>query len=334
MNDRYITIGKEYSDFKNVISESFQDNNPEKFATHLKALSDLNKANYSFPYLCMALYQNVTLLYRENAVIPHEMFISTLSKFYPNYENDWLGFLQNNLKHNLQINEKTWNEVELNLLLVQLKYSIMFSTTLVIKPLKELIDSPLNAKDSFLPTMPQDTIYDIRNAIISGNQNEVPTFYACPNGHPYVLFDCGRPWVIHNCKTCGAQIGGTNHNLLPNNKVLNISDSSMRGYCLTDSKTMSDEPKTERLLSNSQFSLVRFFLHACMYFSCDKNEKDIHNIMTTNPTNKKEFFWNHMNLDLRIASKALNLNKDEIIILLHKVCQDIFKSRSSKLKYI
>lgn len=86
--------------------------------------------NSSFPYLCMALYQNVTLLYRENLVIPHEMFISTFSKYYPNFQNEWLSFLQNNLKHNLNINEKTWSEVELNLLLVQLKYSIMFSTAL------------------------------------------------------------------------------------------------------------------------------------------------------------------------------------------------------------
>lgn len=128
---------------------------------------------------------------------------------------------------------------------------------------------------------------------------------------------------------CGAEIGGTSHTLLTTNTKLNISDSSMRGYCLTDSKTMSDEPKTERLLNNSQFSLVRYFIHTYMYFSCDKNEKDIHNIMTTNPVNKKEFFWNHMNLDLRIAAKTLNLNKDEIIILLHKVCHDIFKSRSN-----
>ena len=67
------------------------------------------------------------------------------------------------------------------------------------------------AKDSFLPTMPQDIIFDIKNAIISGNKTDSPKFYgnykkcqffvklvnfiknnsfkACPNGHPYVLFD-------------------------------------------------------------------------------------------------------------------------------------------------
>lgn len=81
--DRYVTIGNEYTNLKGVISQCFQDNNTEKFEAYLNTLSDLNKVDYNFPYLCMALYQNVTLLYRENVVIPHEMFISTLKKYYP-----------------------------------------------------------------------------------------------------------------------------------------------------------------------------------------------------------------------------------------------------------
>ena len=44
------------------------------------------------------------------------------------------------------------------------------------------------------------------------------------------------------------------------------------------------------------------------------------------PADKKEFFWNHMNLDIKNASEILNINKDEVMLLLHTVCTDILKS--------
>ena len=123
--------------------------------------------------------------------------------------------------------------------------------------------------------MPQDSMYDIKNAIVAGNQNDAPKFYECPNGHPYALFDCGRPYVVHTCKQCNAKIGGNNHKLLDTNKELTIVDKTLRGYCLSDSSTMKEESMNERELSSSQFSLVRFFIHACLYFSCDQNENVI-----------------------------------------------------------
>ncbi len=53
--------------------------------------------------------------------------------------------------------------------------------------------------------------------------------------------------------------------------------------------------------------------------------------MTETGVDKKKFFWDHLNLDLRIACKALNVNKDEILVLLHTVCTDLLKSHNSKI---
>ena len=41
--------------------------------------------------------------------------------------------------------------------------------------------------------------------------------------------------------------------------------------------------------------------------------------MSTNPNNKKEFFWNHIKKDLSIACKSLNVNFDEMLLLLHVI---------------
>jgi hypothetical protein len=50
--------------------------------------------------------------------------------------------------------------------------------------------------------------------------------------------------------------------------------------------------------------------------------------MSTNPNNKKEFFWNHIKKDLSIACKSLNVNFDEMLLLLHVISNDIMKSHS------
>ena len=48
--------------------------------------------------------------------------------------------------------------------------------------------------------------------------------------------------------------------------------------------------------------------------------------MSTNPLNKREFFWNHMKKDLKISCSSLSISKDEMLVLIHMICKDILKS--------
>ena len=77
-----------------------------------------------------------------------------------------------------------------------------------------------------------------------------------------------------------------------------------------------------RKLNSSSFHLERFIVNACMYLACDnENEKDVYNLMYPQPNKSvklKDFFWEHIQKDLKLAGKSLNLNLDELIILLHK----------------
>lgn len=273
MNDRYVLIGPEYTKIKALITESFQTMNASNFENYIISHSNVNNVSVLFPYLCMALYQSITLLYREMPNVPYDKFVPVLNNQLSKQKHHWKPLVENTLPHKLIVNEVTWKDVELNMLLIQLKFSILFTNSKLIKPLTDLITNPIVHKTSYIPTMPQDSIYDIQHALVAGNQGDTPKFYECPKGHPYVLFDCGRPWVIHTCKSCGAQIGGSNHKLLEDNKQIDVRDKTLRGYCLKDASMFKEEPMTERELSSTQFSLVRFFVHACMYFSCDNSEK-------------------------------------------------------------
>ncbi|KAE9400166.1 hypothetical protein BT96DRAFT_819626, partial [Gymnopus androsaceus JB14] len=42
-------------------------------------------------------------------------------------------------------------------------------------------------------------------------------FYNCPNGHPFVITECGGAMEASLCPECGEQIGGQDHNLNTSN---------------------------------------------------------------------------------------------------------------------
>lgn len=55
--------------------------------------------------------------------------------------------------------------------------------------------------------------------------------------------------------------------------MLNVEDTSVKGYCLGPASGLDDNPANERELNAAGFHLERFFIHACLYFACDRNEK-------------------------------------------------------------
>ena len=42
-------------------------------------------------------------------------------------------------------------------------------------------------------------------------------FYNCPNGHPFVIGECGGAMETARCPECGEPVGGNSHNLLGTN---------------------------------------------------------------------------------------------------------------------
>nr|CAD7432792.1 unnamed protein product [Timema monikensis] len=53
-------------------------------------------------------------------------------------------------------------------------------------------------------------------------------WYKCPNGHPYVITECGGAMVVGKCNECGANIGGSNHRLLSSNQLASEIDGAVR----------------------------------------------------------------------------------------------------------
>lgn len=158
------------------------------------------------------------------------------------------------------------------------------------------------------------------------------------SGHQYAIGDCGRPWIKANCPECGSTIGGLNHSLETKNQVMtgDYVDQTKTGYLLQEASKQPDQPRTIRHLNDIGTQVVRFFLHACLYLAC--GDEDEHRdtmlsaIIEANPTNVKEFFWQHMLLDVKISCQILNITTDELLILFHKICFNFVKSKNQNTR--
>ena len=52
-----------------------------------------------------------------------------------------------------------------------------------------------------------------KNMIIKAIGLDSGHWYECPNGHPYVIGECGGANQIGRCSVCSAEIGGQDHRL-------------------------------------------------------------------------------------------------------------------------
>ena len=69
----------------------------------------------------------------------------------------------------------------------------------------------------FLATMPDDENWQIAQAMSAAEPSgSILMRYTCPNGHPYYIANCGRPWTLGACADCGAQVGGSGHEFVDN----------------------------------------------------------------------------------------------------------------------
>lgn len=68
--------------------------------------------------------------------------------------------------------------------------------------------------DSWYEPLSSQEMQDIVKGL---NFSHTGHFYKCPNGHTFVIADCGGATVQSFCPECGAAIGGTGHSLLASN---------------------------------------------------------------------------------------------------------------------
>ena len=200
--------------------------------------------------------------------------------------------------------------------------------TTLLTPLQNITLQPQNMVNSFFPTMPQDELSEIKEALLAArglHPGENPVFYRCPNGHPYIIGDCGRAATVGTCKACGREIGGEGHQLRPDNALDAGIDRTETGHVLGRAAKLGPISAPERKLNRATFSILRLLTHISMYIGANTNSGAVCQSIKSNieQGDVGAYLLEHIDLDLTSIQKVLGKNKDDVLILIHVLLTQI-----------
>jgi hypothetical protein len=174
----------------------------------------------------------------------------------------------------------------------------------LLQPLINLIVNPETMKNAYLPAMPQDELDEI-SEILAQSDSRKAVFYCCPNGHPYVIGDCGKPWVEGVCPACNAIIGGKGHELVESNSLIFCDDEKQKGYIL--GAPQYHEPVAIRQMTVTTTSIVRLFVHMSMYLGAVEQAEVVSELCkpAVDTETVAEFLWKHMQYNIDSIAAAI-----------------------------
>ncbi|XP_074663829.1 E3 ubiquitin-protein ligase rnf213-alpha-like isoform X2 [Strix aluco] len=186
--------------------------------------------------------------------------------------------------------------------------------------LKNICFKPAAVKGSYLPTMPEDLLFDEKNWKI-GTTDKI---YFCRCGSRWVVTECGRPTVVKKCQ-CGADVGGICHKPVPGFMEKKITeDTTEKGYILGSPLSRGND--LERCLSPACVGLARALLHSSLLLGLYSDKKAILDLMKEQVEDVEQFFWGHLQKDVECLAEALNRNTEDAVLTVHLFLQDLINN--------
>ncbi|ELU02735.1 hypothetical protein CAPTEDRAFT_201549 [Capitella teleta] len=294
--DRFLVCGNSYAELRDIIEAIVF------LVRDLDVLRQITENSAIDEYcLLLSLHRNVTqqLRHQNEAMRPKtEPFEGLLSNTLP-------GLLHCELEHPVS----GLSQVAMHLHAV---LAVVGNTSLC-RLLSDVLHNPENLQGVFLPTMPEDDIAAIRAAIVE----KWAAVWICPNGHPYVIGNCGRPMEASKCKECGATIGGRNHQQSEGNTRMHTEDNTKPGHILGSSERRLDRETTVRSLTPTSMAIMRCLLHCAMHLGSTVNARNLSVLIQPPVKDVPGFLEAHLRHDLRQLQRAVGCSKDDVFLLLH-----------------
>ncbi|KAK3096790.1 hypothetical protein FSP39_003301 [Pinctada imbricata] len=344
--DRYIVCGDTYKTIREKFTHAALNSDAGKLQKALQA-SNRQQNGQTQIVTILALYREVTLsnLYPEQqrrfpkqamdvikqCLTEHDLFKS---------QTQFVGVLCDNIlwRHVPYLNIAEGMDLRVQntiCLIIHVLVTLIYlpGETTLIEPLRRIATQPQRMKNAMLPTMPQDDVAEIKEALLAargqnGGDNN-PMFYRCPNGHPYVIGDCGRPYYEGKCKECGAQIGGRHHEAFPGNvKVEQWLDQTQTGHILGRADHRKTQAIPERKMTSAHCAVLRLLTHVAMFLGANENPQAILEMIKPDidPPSVYNFLWSHIEVDITTLRNLLGKSTDDVILLLHHICQQILEN--------
>uniref|UniRef100_A0A8C1VT74 RING-type E3 ubiquitin transferase n=1 Tax=Cyprinus carpio TaxID=7962 RepID=A0A8C1VT74_CYPCA len=133
-----------------------------------------------------------------------------------------------------------------------------------------------------------------------------------------MVMHCGKPVALSNCATCGVRIGGQNYKPVEGFiEAHQITDMTRPGHILGHAENRSEAPN--RNLTSAQSCILRLCLHLAMLQGAIHHQQGIRNMILPNVNDVYEFLWQHLEKDMEVLGKTLDLNSDDSAIIIHLI---------------
>ncbi|XP_069130639.1 E3 ubiquitin-protein ligase rnf213-alpha-like isoform X2 [Argopecten irradians] len=192
----------------------------------------------------------------------------------------------------------------------------------LLSPLIKVALEPDKMQKAYLPTMPQGV--DYQKMLMEIRRIDIyATFNVCPNGHPYIIANCGRPVSTLTCADCGLAIGGIGYKFKDGNRKLDESElianpTKDQGHLLGDLKCRSASSVVRDLTPVSS-SILRLFTHASLLLGANSNSQAVLSMIKP-PIAVGElqtFLVGHLRRDLDDLHRNLDRSDDDILLICH-----------------
>ncbi|KAK3529115.1 hypothetical protein QTP70_016547 [Hemibagrus guttatus] len=321
--DRFLCCGEQYRIVRNGVGQALLESNTDALKAALQNVS--SSESVKSVLLALALFRQVTCRIGSPDPVmrpgPEELELlkDSVRKSTAGYLRELCTSLLSNppegfMTHlHVRANESAQRRLLLELLVHAI--AVFHSGSRILHPLHLIASRPQNMRESFLPTMPDDNT----SMVIQGLKDGTLKPYYCKNGHLSFVGECGKPMVQAKCETCKVPIGGHNHNAVAGFTPVQgpLPDQTRPGHILDVAARRSEAPNRD--LSMAQSCLLRLFLHLSMLHGSSLNYQHIRAMIRPTVNNVQEFLWCHLEKDMEVLGKTLNLNWDDTAITVHLI---------------
>ncbi|XP_029944702.1 E3 ubiquitin-protein ligase rnf213-alpha-like [Salarias fasciatus] len=335
--DQYLVCGEDYKVIRDAVGKGFMEGKTDELDEACEGCGC--PPQWKTVYLLLALYREVTTLYRDTNTSFHpkpeqvdalQTYIQTSKILASNESKTFAQCLVTNQLGPLVLppGASSADCVSVDLT-VHLAAVLVCANQGILGPLLQLAKTPANMQGAFLPTMPEDMLAVAHQAL---GALESLQWYQCQNGHPCTIGECGRPWRTSTCLDCGVPIGGRNHIALQGFQHVNVQgDRTQTGHILGDPRRRQNPDMLDtKSISPVPFTIIRMITHMAMLLGAYSHPQSISAIIKPPVGDTGAFLLAHLREDMKHLIRSLGKGTDDTISVFHLLINSLLEPQQQQ----
>uniref|UniRef100_A0A672GQ29 RING-type E3 ubiquitin transferase n=1 Tax=Salarias fasciatus TaxID=181472 RepID=A0A672GQ29_SALFA len=307
--DQYLVCGEDYKTIRDAVGKGFMEGTTDELDEGCGC-----SPQWKTIYLLLALYREVTTLYRDINTSFHpkpeqvdalQTYIQTSKILASNEAKTFAQCLVTNQLGPLVLppGASSADCVSVDLT-VHLAAVLVCANQGILGPLLQLAKTPAN---------------------IEYSSHETP----CQNGHPCTIGECGRPTETSTCLDCGVPIGGLNHAALQG--FQHVGDRTQTGHVLGDPRRRQNPDMLDtKSISPVPFTIIRMITHMAMLLGAYSHPQSISAIIKPPVGDTGAFLLAHLREDMKHLIRSLGKGTDDTISVVHLLINSLLEPQQQQ----